>query len=99
MNTQKQFPIEQVLSVTHRIVSTGHVSKIPELLSWVFGRIVFTHQWKEAAAEATPVIVEQHPFLADLSLAHINPANYKAEVQKIKDQYGEFLAITRPPGH
>ncbi len=95
MNTQKQFPIEQVISVTHRVLLTREVNKIPELLSWFVGESVFTHQWTQCAAQATPAIMEQHPFLALISLARVTPANYAVEVGKIRHQYGDSVMLTR----
>lgn len=66
MSTQT-LPLADILSVTgDRLVSRRHMDGIYETLRVMTGQDVFIHQLGDIADAVAPVLVEQHPFLADL---------------------------------
>ena len=96
MKDQQSFPLEQVFSITHRVLLTKHVTTIPDRLTWFRGRRTPTDQWPAAAAEVTPLIVAQHPFLAQISLTPVNPLNDQEAVRKTETGMGKRFYWSDP---
>jgi hypothetical protein len=92
----KTFPIGAVLSVvTGRLVSENHMTGIYDVLSWMTGENVYTHQIPRISREATPVILAMHPHLkATIDEAEqITPENVWNWLATWKDRYGDEIAV------
>ena len=64
MGTQKKFHISDVLSVTTgRLVSSRHMDGIYEILNFLTGDNLFTHQLPRAMRECEPWLKSQFPYL------------------------------------
>lgn len=60
--TTKEFPTRDVLSVmTGRLM--GEIGGVYEVLNWMTGESLFTHQLPRTSREAQPVILALHPEL------------------------------------
>lgn len=60
----KSFHISDVLSITTgRLVSTRHVEGIYDILNWMTGDSIFTHQIPRAMKHCEPVLCEAFPQL------------------------------------
>lgn len=63
----RTFDLGDVLSITTgRLVSPRHMDAIYDLLNFMTGDNLFTHQLPRASEECAPRILEQHPDLADV---------------------------------
>lgn len=66
---QKVFHISDVLSIsTGRLVSTRHMAGIYEILGWMTGESLMTHQLPRAMRECAPVLFGQYPALREVRL-------------------------------
>lgn len=92
----KDFPTGAVLSVvTGRLVSENHIDGVYEVLNWMTGESLFTHQFPRVGREAEPVILAMHP---DLSIAieeadQVNEDNWREWLATWKARYGETIAV------
>ncbi|AMS41224.1 DUF7736 domain-containing protein [Aminobacter aminovorans] len=92
----KDFTTEAVLSVlTGRLLCD--IGGIYEVLNWMTGESLYTHQLPRVGREAEPVILGMHPHLAEAvaEADQVNAENYAAWSAKWKARYGESIAIPR----
>lgn len=89
-------PLADVLSVTgDRLVSRQHMDGIYTLLRTMTGQDVFTHQLGDVADAVAPVLVAQHPFLADLKPpASCDVPDLMAWLVEAERVHGETLEVT-----
>lgn len=66
MTQPKAFPLGDILTITTDTFVAQHVGAIYELLSFMTGEIVMTHQIPRLSGECAPCLLEQHPDLADV---------------------------------
>ena len=65
MTATRTFHIGDVLSITDgHLVSPRHIQGVYEILNWMTGESLFTHQLPRASRECRPSLVEQFPDLA-----------------------------------
>lgn len=92
------FHISDILSITTgRAVScTGEhvVDGIYKILSFMTGDNLFTHQLARASGECKPVLLCQHPQLADVDAGGVNRDNWRQWVAEQVAKFGEFLPVT-----
>ena len=88
----KQFHLGDVLSITTgRLVSPRHIDGVYDILNFMTGDNLFTHQLPRASDECKPYLVEQFPQLAttemDSAIADLSDAlkskSGKAQVEKV----------------
>lgn len=61
----REFDLGDILSATtERLVSPRHVDGLYDLLGYMTGESLFTHQLPRANRECAPVLLAQHPQLA-----------------------------------
>ncbi len=96
MSEIKAFATADVLSTI-----TGHlVSKIDgvyEVLNWMTGESVFTHQLPRICREATPVVLDLHPELSQAiaEAEQVNPTNWREWIAKWEDRYGAEITVPK----
>ena len=110
----KQFHLGDVLSITTgRLVSQRHIDGVYDILNFMTGDNLFTHQLPRASDECKPYLVEQFPQLAtaelDSAIAELSDAlkskNGKAKAKKVVAdwlvkqvaKYGETFAVKPVP--
>ena len=89
--TTQQFPIGVILTVTHGKLMCD-ISECYRILNFMTGDELFTHQLPRASRECGPIILRQHPHLADW-LDDVTTENYAARLADAKRQFGETLEI------
>ena len=99
MNSEtRDFPIGAVLStVTGRLVSENGITGIYEVLNWMTGESVYTHQLPRISREATPVLVAMHPTLSKAieEASEVNGDNWRSWLDTWTKRYGATLAVPR----
>jgi hypothetical protein len=92
----KEFATVDVLStITGRLM--GDIRGVYEVLNWMTGESVFTHQLPRIGREATPVVVAAHPLLQQAvdEAEQVNQENYKEWRQTWEDRYGPTIAVPK----
>jgi hypothetical protein len=75
MNDSKLFHIGTILSVTTgRLVSPTGLNGVYEILSYMAGESVYTHQIPRFGEECAPWLLRQHPQLANVTLETLDTA-------------------------
>ncbi len=99
MAEPRDFALGDVLSVlTGVLVSRRHMDGVHDLLTYMAGEPVWTHQLPRIAEEAAPEICRQHPDLADIRV----PAGMTAEqtlawLAEQEARYGAHRRLTPLP--
>lgn len=92
----KEFSTADVMStVTGVLVS--QISGVYEVLNWMTGESVFTHQLPRISREARPVLVAAHPLLQQAidEREQVNHENYKEWLRTWEDRYGPTIAVPK----
>jgi hypothetical protein len=90
----KNFPIDAVLSVvTGRLM--GDIGGVYEVLNWMTGESLFTHQLPRVSREAEPIILAMHPTLADTTAEaeQVTTENWRDWLSTWTARYGETIAV------
>lgn len=94
MGETREFHIGDVLSVTtDRLVSPRRMEGIYDILNFMAGESVYTHQIPRVGLEAAKTLVQQHPFLSDINAKDISKENWRDWLDEIIAKYGERLMI------
>jgi hypothetical protein len=102
MTNTREFDLSDILSVVPGcLVSSRHMDGVYDILNFMTGDNLFTHQLPRAIGECEGPLVEQHPWLADV----VTPAwkgttneelriEVDAWVAELKAIHGECLPVT-----
>lgn len=96
MNETKDFPTSGVLStITGRLM--GDIGEVYEVLNWMTGESVFTHQIPRISREAQPVIIAAHPQLAAAisEAEQVNPDNFRTWLKTWVERYGATISVPK----
>ena len=91
MNT-REFSLGAVLSVTTGCLMCK-MEDVYEILNWMTGDSLFTHQLPRAADECRAPLLEQHPQLKDIDTKDITRDNVIQRLAELQGQYGATLAV------
>jgi len=95
---RKRFHIGDVLSVTTgHLVSPSHMKGIYDILNYMTGDSLFTHQLPRASDECKPNLLEQYPQLAKIDASSVNETNWKKWLKQQEKKYGKSFLIKRLP--
>lgn len=90
----KPFGLGCVLSITtDRLVSEKGIGGVYEILNYMTGENLYTHQLPRVSEEARPVILAWHPQLANVDASSVTSENWRAWLADQKARFGETLAI------
>lgn len=98
----RSFHISHVLSAySGYLVSTRHMEGVYEVLNYLTGDNLFTHQLPRAMDECKGWIERQHPILKEIDCSGLNPETLPTWVERTVAKYGETLEIRPLPaeGH
>lgn len=96
--TTKQFHLGDILSITHdRLVSPRHIEGVYDILGFMTGETLYTHQLPRAARECKPILLTQHPQLAEIDAENVNAGNWKEWMAAQVEKYGEALPVAPLP--
>jgi hypothetical protein len=96
MTDTRPFPLADVLSVTTgKLLSRSHMDGIYEILSYMTGQSLFTHQLGDACDKAKPALLGQHPQLVDVEPPEgLDQADLMAWLIETERTHGEELQVT-----
>lgn len=90
----KSFHIGDVLSVTTGcLLSPRGMEGIYDILNYMSGENLFTHQLPRVAQEAAPVLLALHPQLADADASDVTPENHREWLEAATAKYGEHISV------
>ena len=96
MTDARAFHIGDILSVTTGyLVSPRHIDGVYDLLGFMVGEPVFTHQIPRVGDECAPALLAQHPDLADVPLPvkFEGEAHVHAWLAEQVARFGEFREV------
>lgn len=92
----KEFATRDVLStVTGRLM--GDIGGVYQVLNWMTGESVFTHQIPRISREAIPVVLTAHPTLQQAidESEQVTQENYATWRDTWEDRYGPTIAVPK----
>jgi hypothetical protein len=94
----RSFHIGDVLSVTTgRLVSPRLIDGVYDVLQFMHGTPIWTHQIPRACKDAIPFIHEQHPQLATVDASKVNAENWRGWLAEQAARFGEHVELTPIP--
>ena len=70
----REFHLGDILSITtHRLVSPRHMDGVYDILNFMSGDDLMTHQLPRVCDEMKPRLLAQHPVLAEVNTSGIKP--------------------------
>lgn len=94
----KQFHVGDVLSITTgRLVSPRHIDGVYDILGYMTGESLFTHQLPRASDVCKPELLKQHPQLASVNTAGVNSKNWQSWLNEQVAKFGEQLTVSPLP--
>lgn len=92
--TTKEFDLGDILSITTgTLVSPRHMDGVYDILNFMTGDNLFTHQLSRASREMAPRLLAQHPDLAAVDASVVTPENFKAWLDEQVAKYGETRLV------
>jgi hypothetical protein len=91
----RKFHLGDILSVTTgRLLSPRHMDGIYEILNWLTGDSLFTHQLPRASRECEEPLLAQHPDLAGIEVPELDgEAEVVAWLAVQVERYGETREV------
>jgi hypothetical protein len=90
---KKTFKLEEVLSaIQGRLLCP--ISKVYEVLNFLTGDNLYTHQLPRAGRVCQDPVFNQHPFLRDIDVTGISPENWEEQLSAIKAKYPNEIELT-----
>jgi hypothetical protein len=99
MSDTKLFPLADILTVTTgRLLSRRHMDGLYDLLGFMTGDSLYTHQLPRAADACGPELLAQHPQLTGVAPAEdIDVPEVMAWLANAEHEYGEQLPVSPLP--
>jgi hypothetical protein len=95
MTDSRSFPLSDILSVTtERLLSRRHMDGIYDILGYMTGDALMTHQLPRANDACKPVLLQQHPQLDSVAPPPgIDAPDLMAWLANVEREYGETLPV------
>jgi hypothetical protein len=92
--TPRTFHIGDILSVTTGyLVSLEGIAGVYDILNYMTGESLYTHQLPRAWEACAPALLAQHPQLGDVDMRGVTNDNLDARLADAADTYGEYLPV------
>lgn len=96
MSQTKDFHLGDILSITTgMLVSPRHMEGVYDILNYMTGEQLFTHQLPRVAREAEPVLLRAHPDLANIEVTTLTPGDVAPWLAEQVAKFGEMLAVPK----
>lgn len=90
----KRFCLGDVLSITTgRLVSPRHMDGVYDILNYMTGDNLFTHQIPRASRACKPVLLAQFPQLAAVGATAVTPENFRVWIDDQIVKYGNSFDV------
>ena len=99
MADTKRFHLGDVLSVTTGKLLTAHIGGIYNILNFMTGDNLFTHQLPRACDECAPYLRQQFPQIADETATEVTGENWKEWMEVAEERYGAWFDVAPLPEH
>lgn len=98
--TTKLFSLGCVLTIiTGRLLSPRHIAGVYDILNFMTGDTLFTHQLLRAIDECKPYLLEQFPQLKNVDVSGVDKDNFKSWYTEQVAKYGdEYWVAPLPKG-
>ena len=98
MDETRTFALGDILSITTPwLVSRRGMEGVYDILNYMTGDQLWTHQLPRASRECAPHLLRQHPQLADADAATVTPETWEAWLREQEAKYGAELPVARIP--
>jgi hypothetical protein len=98
MTETRTFHLGDLLSVSSGcLVSPRHIDGVYDILGFMTGRQLWTHELPRARDECRPSLLDQHPWLAAIDESSVNRETWRAWIDEQVSKYGEQHSV-RPIG-
>lgn len=92
----RDFHLGDILSVTTgRLVSPRLIEGVYDILNWMTGENLFTHQLPRVGREAAPVLLAMHPQLAEITGDDVTGENWREWLADKVARFGETLPVPK----
>lgn len=92
------FHLGDVLSVTgDKLVSPRGIAGVHELVAFMTGRPVFTHELPQASLACRRSLLAQHPELALIDDSGVDRDNWRAWLDVMAARFGEHVEVAALP--
>ena len=98
MTEVKNFHIGDVLSAaTGRLVSPRHIGGVYDILGWMVGEDLMTHQLPRVSRECEPSLREQHPDLCSVEIPDTinSEESMLSFLETLYPRFGEMVPVTK----
>lgn len=94
--TTQEFPTRDVLSTITGVLMSD-IGGVCQVLNWMTGESVFTHQIPRISREAVPVVVAMHPTLQQAidEAEQVTPDNFSTWRDAWENRYGQTIAVPK----
>jgi hypothetical protein len=95
--TARQFHLSDILTITDgRLISTRHIEGVYDILNFMTGESLFTHQLPRAMDSCRSALIAQHPHLTGLvdPETKLDAESLPAWLAKQVAKFGEELPVT-----
>lgn len=96
MAETKDFHLGDILSITTgMLVSPRHMAGVYDILNFMTGEQLFTHQLPRVSREAGPVLLRAHPDLATVEQTTLKPGDVAPWLAAQVAKFGEMLPVPK----
>jgi len=92
MSPEREFRTAAVLSAVYGWLLCD-IGEVYDVLSFLTGRSVFTHELPSAGKQAAPHVFAQLPAIAGLELSHVTRENWREELAILEARFGPTLTL------
>jgi len=90
----RDFELGDILTVTTgKLVSRRMMDGVYDILNYMTGYTLFTHQLPEASAQCKPFLLEQYPQLSNVDDSVINKDNAYDWLSEQEEKFGSKLPV------
>ena len=83
-----------VLSVTSGVL-VAPIGDLYEILNWMTGESLMTHQLPRASRDCAPVLLAAHPMLRSVDASGVTPETWEAWLAEQVSAFGERLDVPK----
>lgn len=95
---KKTFPLGTVLSITTgRLLAPNGIGGVYEILNFMSGDNLFTHQLPRVMDECKPYLLQQFPQLADVDVSGVTGENWSAFMNELSQKLPADFEVEELP--